>query len=226
MGKFKEIVKFEKENMPSYQYDFLYKRLLPGMIYVVGGALVVIILAIILFFTTESEIIPIIPIIVWGISVIPLLVLFVIHSKKMSLRLLQDKSNEFDKKYKTIDYKKATEKLEDKMLIKDNTLYYDDMSIYLEDCLVYFYAKTLSGAYSFSLLFYKKEEPISDAFLVLDLDNSLITYFANNTYLIYNQSAFLLFANDKKEFLRLLLKYNNQKKIDDYLSKTDNKKNR
>lgn len=226
MGKFKEIVKFEKENMPSYQYDFLYKRLLPGMIYVVGGALVVIFLAIILFFTTESEIIPIIPIIVWGISVIPLLVLFVIHSKKMSLRLLQDKSNEFDKKYKTIDYKKATEKLEDKMLIKDNTLYYDDMSIYLEDCLVYFYAKTLSGAYSFSLLFYKKEEPISDALLVLDLDNSLITYFANNTYLIYNQSAFLLFANDKKEFLRLLLKYNNQKKIDDYLSKTDNKKNR
>jgi len=196
------------------------------MIYVVGGALVVIILAIILFFTTESEIIPIIPIIVWGISVIPLLVLFVIHSKKMSLRLLQDKSNEFDKKYKTIDYKKATEKLEDKMLIKDNTFYYDDMSINLEDCLVYFYAKTLSGAYSFSLLFYKKEEPISDALLVLDLDNSLITYFANNTYLIYNQSAFLLFANDKKEFLRLLLKYNNQKKIDDYLSKTDNKKNR
>ena len=226
MGKFQKIVKFEKEYMPSYQYDFLYKRLLPGIIYVVGGALVVIILAIILFFTTESEIIPIIPIIVWGISVIPLLVLFVIHSKKMSLRLLQDKTNEFDKKYKTIDYKKATEKLEDKMLIKDNTLYYDDMCINLEDCLVYFYAKTLSGAYSFSLLFYKKEEPISDALLVLDLDNSLITYFVNNTYLIYNQSAFLLFANDKKEFLRLLLKYNNQKKIDDYLSKTDNKKNR
>ena len=69
MGKFKEIVKFEKENMPSYQYDFLYKRLLPGMIYVVGGALVVIILSIVLFFTTESNIIPIIPIIVWGISV-------------------------------------------------------------------------------------------------------------------------------------------------------------
>jgi len=107
MGKFKDIVKFEKENMPSYQYDFLYKRLLPGMIYVVGGALVVIILSIVLFFTTESDIIPIIPIIVWGIIVIPLLVLFVIHSKKMSLRLLQDKSNEFEKKYKTIDYKKV-----------------------------------------------------------------------------------------------------------------------
>lgn len=217
MGKFKEIVKFEKENMPSYQYDFLYKRLLPGMIYVVGGALVVIILSIVLFFSTESNIIPIIPIIVWVISVIPLLVLFVIHSKKMSLRLLQDKSNEFEKKYKAIDYKKAIAKLEDKLLIKDNTLYYDEESIKLEDCIVYFYAKTLSGAYSFSLLFYKKEEPINDAILILDLDNSLITYFANNTYLIYNQSAFLLFANDKKEFLRLLLKYNDHKKIDDYL---------
>ncbi|MFA6627713.1 MAG: hypothetical protein WCT17_04205, partial [Bacilli bacterium] len=74
MNKIKEIVKFEKEYMPSYQYHFLYKRLLPGMIYVVGGALGVIILAIILFFTTESKIIPIIPVIVWGISVIPLLI--------------------------------------------------------------------------------------------------------------------------------------------------------
>ena len=219
MSKLKNIVKFEKENMPSYQYDFLYKRLLPGMSYVVGGALVVIILAIILFFTTESEIIPIIPVIVWGISVIPLLVLFVIHSKKISLRLLQDKSNEFEKKYKIIDYKKASENLEDKMLIKDNTLYYDDMSISLEDCLVYFNAKTLSGVYSFSLLFYKKEEPINDAILILDLDSSVMTYFVKNTYLVYNQSAFLLFANDKKEFLRILLKYNDQKKIDDYLHK-------
>lgn len=219
MGKFKEIVKFEKENMPSYQYDFLYKRLLPGMIYVVGGALVVIILSIVLFFTTESNIIPIIPIIVWGISVIPLLVLFIIHSKKMSLRLLQDKSNEFEKKYKAIDYKKAIAKLEDKLLIKDNTLYYDEESIKLEDCIVYFYAKTFSGAYSFSLLFYKKEEPISDALLVLDLDNNLITYFVNNIYLVYNQTAFSLFANDKKEFLRILFKYNDQKKIDDYLHK-------
>ena len=219
MKKIKEIVKFEKENMPSYQYDFLYKRLLPGMFYVVGGALVVVILAIILFVTTESEIISIIPAILWGISVIPLLVLFVIHAKKMSLRLLQDKSNEFEKKYKIIDYKKASEKLEDKMLIKNNILYYDDMSIKLEECLVFFYAKTLSGDYSFSLLLYKKDEPNSDAILILDLDSSLMTYFVNNTHLVYNQAAFLLFANDKKEFLRLLFKYNNQKKIDDYLNK-------
>ena len=219
MSKLKNIVKFEKENMPSYQYNFLYKRFLPGMIYVIGGALVVIILSIILFFTTESEIIPIIPVIVWGISVIPLLVLFVIYPKKISHRLLQDKTIEFEKKYKTIDYKKASEKLEDRMLIKNNTLYYGDMSINLEDCLVYFYAKTLSGVYSFSLLFYKKEDPINDAILILDLDNSLMTYFIKNTYLVYNQSAFLLFANDKKEFLRILLKYNDQKKIDDYLHK-------
>lgn len=219
MKKIKEIVMFEKENMPSYQYDFLYKRLLPGMFYVVGGALVVVILAIIQFVTTESEIISIIPAILWGISVIPLLVLFVIHSKKMSLRLLQDKSNEFEKKYNIIDYKKATEKLEDKMIIRGNTLYYDDMSISLEDCLVYFYAKTLSGAFSFSLLFYNKEEPINDVILILDLDNSLMTYFVNNIYLVYNQDSFLLFANDKKKYLRLLFKYNDQKKIDDYLIK-------
>lgn len=56
MKKIKETVKFEKENMPQYQYDFLYKRILPGMIYIVGGALVSIILAIIMFLTTEFRI--------------------------------------------------------------------------------------------------------------------------------------------------------------------------
>lgn len=219
MSKFKDIVKFEKENMPAYQYNFLYKRLLPGLFYVIGGALVVIILAIVLYFTTESDIIPIIPVIVWGISVIPLLFLFVIHSRKNSKRLLIDKTNEFEKKYKIIDYKKALEQLENNMHIKADMLYFDDNSITLEDCLVYFYAKTLSGAYSFSLVFYKNEEPINDAILILDINSSLITYFVKNINLIYNQTAFLLFVNDKKDFLRLLYKYNDSKKIDDYLEK-------
>jgi len=219
MGKLKDIVKFEKENMPSYQYNFLYKRLLPGFFYVIGGALFSIILAIILFFTTESDIIPIIPVIVWGVSVIPLLILFVIHSRKKSNRLLVDKTNEFENKYEIIEYKKAIEKLENNMLIKANVLHFDNGSVALEDCLVYFYAKTLSGAYSFSLLFYKKEEFVNDAFLSLDLDKNLMTYFIKNINLVYNQEAFLLFANDKKEFMQLLYKYNDPKKIDDYLKK-------
>jgi hypothetical protein len=219
MGKLKDIVKFEKENMPSYQYNFLYKRLLPGFFYVIGGALFSIILAIILFFTTESDIIPIIPVIVWGVSVIPLLILFVIHSRKNSNRLLVDKTNEFENKYEIIEYKKAIEKLENNMLIKANMLHFDNGSVALEDCLVYFYAKTLSGAYSFSLLFYKKEEPVNDAFLSLDLDKNLMTYFIKNINLVYNQEAFLLFANEKKEFMKLLFKYNDPKKIDDYLKK-------
>lgn len=77
----------------------------------------------------------------------------------------------------------------------------------------------MSGAYSFSLVFYKKEEPINDYILILDLDSILITYFVRNIDLILNKTAFLLFANDKKGFLRILFKYNEQKKIDDYLNK-------
>ncbi len=219
MGKFKNIAKFEKEHMPSYQYHFLYKRLLPGMIYVIGGALVVAVLAIILALTTESELVPFIPVILWGISVIPLLVLFVIHSKKNSNRLLFDKSKEFEQKYKVIEYRIAEEKLASESVIKENSLYFEDKEIRLEDCFIYFFAKTMSGAYAFSFVFFKKDTPEDDAFLVLDLESNLMTYFLENIELIYNQSAFLLFARDKKEFLKLLFKYNDPKKIDQFLER-------
>ena len=37
MKEMKKIIQFEKENMPEYQYRFLYKRVLPGFFFVLGG---------------------------------------------------------------------------------------------------------------------------------------------------------------------------------------------
>ena len=38
MGKLKDILQEEKKNMPEYQYNFLYKKVMPGLIFVLGGA--------------------------------------------------------------------------------------------------------------------------------------------------------------------------------------------
>ena len=65
MGKFKDIMNEEQKNMPVYQYTFLYKRVLPGLFFVVSGAIVSFALAILLYFVTDLEGIAWIPILIW-----------------------------------------------------------------------------------------------------------------------------------------------------------------
>ena len=55
MGKIKEIIEIEKQNMPDYQFNFLYHRVMPGFIFVLGGAIVVLGLGIGLYFITNFQ---------------------------------------------------------------------------------------------------------------------------------------------------------------------------
>ena len=93
----------EKQNMPDYQFKFLYHRVMPGFIFVLGGVIIALSLGIGLYFITYSEFIPFIPLTLWGIATIILLMLFVIYGKKYSLMLIEDKSKEFEKVYKLVD---------------------------------------------------------------------------------------------------------------------------
>ena len=40
MEKIKDIIAMEKQNMPDYQFKFLYHRVMPGFIFVLGGAII------------------------------------------------------------------------------------------------------------------------------------------------------------------------------------------
>lgn len=220
-SKIKKTMDIEKANMPSYQYNFLYKRVMPGLLYFIGGAIIVIILCVVLSVVSDSDFVPLIPVMIWAIGAVPLLVLFVVHSKRLSTRLILDKTKEFDEKYQIISYEIAQKKLDEGHFIQGDRLIYDGNDIALRDCIVYFYAKTLSGIYSFSFVFYKKSHPIDNALLIQDLDNFNYTYFNQNIDYIFNKYGFQLFLYDKKEFLRLLLKFNDPNKIESFLAKNN-----
>lgn len=217
MSKLKEIIQMEKENMPEYQFKFLYHRVMPGFIFVLGGGILTLVLGAIFNHVFTNEFISYIPLIIWAITTIVLLVLFVIYGKKYSRILNLDKEKEFTEKYKIIKLETAIENLKKKNIIVNNMLVVNGKYYPLHNCLIYFFSKTLSGKFYFRLEFYDIEThtPIT----MLELDQDICTYFVSNNYKIINQELFDLFNNDKKEFLKLLFKYNKPSKMQKKLIK-------
>lgn len=201
--------------MPSYQYNFLYKRVLPGFIFVVGGAIVVLIVGLILGFTV-GESYAFIPLVLWGLGVVICLVLFVISSRKLTTRLINDKTDELEKYFVECNRDEATAQL--------NSLGVTDMSIVADDgtlvemsqCIVLFDCFVVSGKICLSMLFVSA---MGVYLRSLPLDKYSYTWFAHNIDLIANKQLFQLFIDDKREFLKLLYKYNNSEKMTRKLSK-------
>ncbi len=223
MGKLKQIIEFEKENMPKYQFNFLYKRVFPGFIFILGGAILCIVLYSVIHSATGNEVIPFIILGVWLVATFVLLTLFVIYGKKISSRLLEDKTAEFEKKYELIDCSQALENLAQKNIIVDNklvinndeTAFEDYLSsgqqIPLDNCNLFFQCQTYGGAYFFLLGFLNKQD--NELISGRELDGDLCSFFAKKTSMFLNKKLFELFLNDKRAFLKLLYKYNNPEKM-------------
>lgn len=211
MGKFKEIIDIEKKNLPEYQYNFLYHRVMPGFIFILGGAIVALGLGSALYFIFHSELIFFIPLILWGIATIVLLILFVIYNRKYSIMLIDDKAKELDKIYKLVDYDTAITKLKENKTIIDDTIFVGKSIYSFKDVNMFFFAKTLSGVYYFRIYIYNKND--NQFITYLELDKNLLSYFYNNLHLISNYELFELFVTDKKRFLKYLYKYNDINKM-------------
>ena len=214
MGKLKETLAFEKENMPEYQYRFLYKRVMPGFFFVLGGAIVVLILGMILDLVAELTVLSFIPLALWGATTLVLLVLFVIYGKKTTARLIGDKAKAFEKEYALLDYGEAAETLAEKGMISEDRLIWEDGVLSLEDCSVYFNCRTVGGAYILALLFYRSDGELICAY---PLDGALCTYFNRHKARIVNGKLFSLFLEEKAEFMRLLLRYNDPEKMEKHI---------
>ena len=174
MGKCKKIVQFEKENMPEYQYRFLYKRVLPGFFFVLGGAIFVLVIGMILGYCTDNIILSFVPLFIWGITTCVLLALYVIYSKKYTNRLISEKSLEFDSKYSIVEIQEAVSFLGQQGLIVGDCIIVDKQCIRLEDCFVVFHCKTVSGVYYFAFGFYSKYN--NEQLVVLTADKYLCSY--------------------------------------------------
>ncbi len=212
MEKWKQIVQFEKANMPEYQYNFLYKRVLPGFFYILGGAIFVLVIGMILDYCTNLKIIPFIPLIIWVITTFILLILYIVYGKKYTNRLINDKADEFDEKYNLVELQEAVSFLEQQSLIVNNSIIINENQICLDDCLIIFHCKTLSGAYSFAFGVYSKDN--GKKLTVLPADKYLCSYFNQAGDLIVNRRLFSLFVSDKRKFMKLLFQYNDEIKME------------
>ena len=226
MGKFKEVAKFEKEHMPEYQYKFLYHGVMPGLIFVLGGAFVCAGF-VVLGAVFDIMLLGLIPLCIWVAGTFTLLALLLIKGKKISKRLIDDRAEELERNFAPIDYEKAKEKLAKENIISDGKLILENDddpsaacdSIALEDCIIMFFCFTRSGAFYYRLEFDRKSD--GRGLEIMDIDKNIYTYFAQNSHLIMNNKLFRLFVEDKKEFMRLLLKYNDASKMEAKMEKVN-----
>ena len=218
--------------MPEYQWNFLYRRCLPGLFFVIGGAIVATIFTVIggLF---DLELLAFIPVGLYAVTTLVLLVLFAVNGKKVSKRLLIDKTRELKDLYTLFDLETATHNLaKDNVIVNgDIELYPDELrndehfedydlpqqKIKIEDCDIVFQCKTWSGVFYFQLYFLTKDN--HTLLTYVNLDKNVYSYFAHNINMIYNKELFQLFIDDKESFLKLLYKYNDSKKMENHLKK-------
>lgn len=202
--------------MPDYQYKFLYHRLFPGFLFVVGGSIIVAIFVIISAII-ENFLLGAIPLIIWLAGTLVLLILFVVYSKRVTARLIADKSKELEKIYAITDFETATQELAKKNLIIGGNLISEEFGpISLDDCYIIFYCKTWSGAFYFQFDFYNQAH---EGLIGIEIDKNILTYFANRNERIENRQLFELFIENKEKFLKLLYKYNDFRKMGDNISK-------
>lgn len=215
MKEMKKIIQFEKENMPEYQYRFLYKRVLPGFFFILGGAIFVLAWGIIWDYCTDFKIIPFIPLVIWAITTFVILVLYVIYGKKYTHRLICEKALEFEEKYNVVDIQEAVCFLEQQGSIVENCIVADGNKISLDDCLTIFHCKTISGVYCFAFGFYSKHN--GEQLEVLTADKYLCSYFKASKSPVVNRGLFELFLSDKTKFMKLLLQYNDEVKMEKHI---------
>ena len=207
----KEKVEKEKRNLPEYQFKFLYHKVIPGIFFVIFGGILALALNVLFTFIFKSEIIGLIPSIIYFFVTIVLLIFFVIYNKKYSNMLLDDKTKEFDLKYKLIDYDVAALKLKDDNIINEDTIFVNNQTYLLKDLYFFMYSKTLSGVYYFRLNIHKKDN--NNFIGYVDLDQNLCSYFSKHIDFIVNSDMFELFLRDRRTFLKYLHKYNDIKKM-------------
>ena len=201
--------------MPEYQYRFLYKRVLPGFFYILLGAIFVLAWGIIFDLCTDFQILPFIPLIIWVLTTLVLLVLYVVYGRKYTNRLICDKAEEFEEKYNVVERQEAVGFLEQQGLIVDNSIVVNEKPICLDDCLIVFHCKTLSGVYYFAFGFYSKRD--GEQLTVLPADKYLCSYFNQAQSSIKNRRLFELFLSDKRKFMKLLLRYNDEVKMEKHM---------
>lgn len=218
--RLKETLKFEKENMPDFQWRFE-KFLLAFLAVLLGGALFTLAISLLLGFLLDDRIIYLIPLFVWAGAVAAMIVALVIKARRVKAKLRVYYTEKIQKEFFEMDYGEAKQKLIADKRITENEFIIDTESPFggeyetlpFDRAEVIFIPYFRSGTILWNLAI--KNEV--DWVLVDVMDNAYYNFLRNNPKLVKNEKVFQLFCNDKAEFIRLLVRYNDPARIEKIL---------
>ena len=213
--KFKEVLKFEKENMPDFQWR-LEKFLFAFLAVCLGGGILMICACLaISLLSGEDGGLWYIPLIVWVCAVVGMTVPLVIKSKKVKAKLWRYHTDNLLKEFYDTDYAEARQKMlddgkinEDGFIIpvgdgKNEIFPFDEVRII-------FNPQFWGGKLFLQVVLVGK----NDLTYVDGMDNTYYNFLIRHTGLIMNKNTFELFDKDKERFVKALLKNNDALRVE------------
>lgn len=212
--KIRDILRFEKENMPDFQWKFE-KFLFFYIVVLIGGGLLALISGLIIGFAVNEEgIYCFIPEFVWFAVLAAATVLLVVKSKKVKIGLCSYYYDKLSSEFYTLDFSEAKSNLANDNIINDVGFIVDgDLSI--EDGVIPF----VQAKFVFNPYIWAGKIFLSiDGLPIDELDNNLYNFFRNNRDMIVNRKIFDLFCDDLITFVDMLVRYNSIAKIEKKLN--------
>lgn len=218
---FKETLKYEKENMPDFQWKFE-KFIFAFLAVLLGGALLTLVASLMLgFLLDEDRVFYLIPLFAWAGAAMTMTVLLVVKAMRVKAKLRVYHAEKIEKEFFEIDYAEAKRKLIEAKRITDNEFIINAESPFEGECetLPFERAEVIFIPYfrSGKILWNLAIKNEVDWVLVDVMDNAYYNFLRNNPKLVKNEKVFQLFCNDKAEFIRMLVRYNDPVRIEKLL---------
>jgi len=202
MGKFKDIVKFEKENMPEYQYKFNYYFLFPFVFVFIIGPIIAASISIPLGIANAQYYL--LPVIIWAIILFGMLLILIPYGKSVQKRVIEDQVEKINKTLITIDYDVAIKALNDKEVCNQEGFFTVDNDLIPFEQLRYMFIAQYWGGKTFLSLVIHSDRYPNDSFL--DIDSNVFTLIKSKKLNIENQEVIKFMETNPKTFMSKLVK--------------------
>lgn len=204
----REILKFEKENIPEAQWK-LEKFLIVFLAVLLGGAFIAFAIGLIVGFTTDGEgVYFLVPEFIWLGAVAVMCVLLFVKAPKVKAEIRAYYYEKLSTEFVVADYEEAKQKLTDNGVINDEGFIASEIAEWTAGEMIAFDSAEFTFiAYLWAGKLFLKVGPF-------ELSADTYNFFRNNRDMIVNKKAFDLFCDDMKKFVELLVRYNDMAKIE------------
>jgi hypothetical protein len=202
MSKFKDIVKFEKENMPDYQYKFSYYFLFPFILVFIVGPIIAASISIPMGIANSEYYL--LPVIIWAIILFTMLLILIPYGKSVQKRVVEDQVEKINKILITIDYDFAIKTLNDKGVCNQEGFFTVDKDVIPFEQLRYMFVAQYWGGKTFLSLVIHSDRYPNDSFL--DIDNNVFTVIKSKKLKVENLEMIRFMETNTKAFISKLVK--------------------